>query len=316
MRILAHVHRFPPSSNAGAEWMMLSILRWMIARGHEARAVLRTGSDYSFRGVDVVQSKDAREHYPWADVVLTHLEPTRQAMGNAIYCDRPLVHIVHNDNQLESNGVRCRPCDLVVANSRWIAHVAKRDGFDPIVVHPPVFVRDYAVPSSEHDRDNVTLVNLFARKGSWMLRELARRCPERSFLAIRGGWGIQDDGDMPENVTIEDVREDARTIYNRTRVLLMPSVYESYGRCAVEAACSAIPTVASPTIGLVEALGPAGIFASTSDIDGWIEALGWLDDDANYASAGHRSKIRAQRLATRSEVELYALEAELEVRAG
>jgi glycosyltransferase involved in cell wall biosynthesis len=64
-----------------------------------------------------------------------------------------------------------------------------------------------------------------------------------------------------------------------TRVLLMPSRYESYGRTAIEAAASGIPTIAHPTPGLREALGAAGIYANRDNPDDWVTAIRALTSD-------------------------------------
>ncbi|MFI1769152.1 glycosyltransferase family 4 protein [Streptomyces sp. NPDC020800] len=58
-------------------------------------------------------------------------------------------------------------------------------------------------------------------------------------------------------------------VYSRSRVMLMPSLYESWGRVAVEAFASGIPVIAHPTPGLVESLGEAGIFAYRDDLNAW-----------------------------------------------
>ncbi|MFE4971343.1 glycosyltransferase [Kitasatospora sp. NPDC056651] len=49
-------------------------------------------------------------------------------------------------------------------------------------------------------------------------------------------------------------------VYARSRVVLMPSSHESWGRVGVEAFASGIPVIAHPTPGLAECLGHAGIY--------------------------------------------------------
>jgi hypothetical protein len=51
-----------------------------------------------------------------------------------------------------------------------------------------------------------------------------------------------------------DHTADIREVFRKTRVVLMPSLYESYGRVAVEAACAGIPAIVHPTEGLLESL--------------------------------------------------------------
>ena len=51
-----------------------------------------------------------------------------------------------------------------------------------------------------------------------------------------------------------------QSVYARTRLLLMPSRSESFGRVGLEAAASGIPTIASPVEGVPEVLGDCALF--------------------------------------------------------
>ncbi|MFZ4156354.1 glycosyltransferase [Streptomyces pseudogriseolus] len=76
----------------------------------------------------------------------------------------------------------------------------------------------------------------------------------------------------------------------------MPSLYESWGRVAIEAFASGIPVIAHPTPGLVESLGDAGIFAYRDDLGAWIHALHALKDPANWTQASLRVRARSIEL--------------------
>ena len=104
---------------------------------------------------------------------------------------------------------------------------------------------------------------------------LAEQMPHLPFLGVMGSYGKQlyPAHELP-NLTLMENQSDIREVYKRTRILLMPSSYESYGRCAVEAACSGIPTIAHRTKGLWEALGEGGIFP-LPDSDSWKAAVNY-----------------------------------------
>jgi glycosyltransferase involved in cell wall biosynthesis len=85
-------------------------------------------------------------------------------------------------------------------------------------------------------------------------------------------------------------------VYARTRILLMPSDYESWGRVGVEAVASGIPVIAHPTEGLTESLGPAGTFCDRDNVDVWQKAIEMLDDPAVYRAASRRAKARSKAL--------------------
>ena len=88
------------------------------------------------------------------------------------------------------------------------------------------------------------------------------------------------------NVTIWPQQEDARQIYRETRLLIMPSKYESYGRVAAEAAISGIPTICADLPGLREAMGghatylPLGAPAKL-----WAAAVERFQDPVTWARA-------------------------------
>ncbi|MBQ1164104.1 glycosyl transferase, partial [Streptomyces sp. A73] len=76
----------------------------------------------------------------------------------------------------------------------------------------------------------VTLINCNPEKGGHVLRALAQRIPEQQFVAVRGASGEQVDYDGLDNVEVlaqVPGEEMAERVYGRTRVLLMPSSYES-----------------------------------------------------------------------------------------
>jgi glycosyltransferase involved in cell wall biosynthesis len=192
---------------------------------------------------------------------------------------------------------------LAVYNSQWMAEAAARhfaehpDLVRPdreVVVRPIVNADDYRTTPG----DAVTLVNLYQPKGADLFWALAEAMPERRFLAVRGSYGEQVEKDLPNVEIIDNVPGDqmADRVFARTRVLLMPSTYESWGRVGVEALASGIPVIAHPTSGLRESLGDAGIFVDRDDVDAWAGELRRLDDAEAWQSASEAAKQRSQEL--------------------
>jgi glycosyltransferase involved in cell wall biosynthesis len=208
--------------------------------------------------------------------------------------DIPVVVHVHSVNALTLATLRGHPCALTVVNSEsMFTELAGHTG-ETMVVRPPVDSAEYATTPGDH----VTLINLSRDKGAEVFYQLAERLPDRKFLAVQGGYGVQILDDLP-NVTIvphlppERMRDE---VYARTRVLLMPSAHESYGRVGVEAMCSGIPVIAHPTDGLRESLGDAGVFVDRDDIDGWENALRRLLDGRRWRHASARARRRVTEL--------------------
>jgi glycosyltransferase involved in cell wall biosynthesis len=135
-------------------------------------------------------------------------------------------------------------------------------------------------------------------KGAELFWALAERLPHVQFLGVKGAYGTQDVRSLPnveviDHVPAERMRDE---VYARTRVLLAPSSYESWGRVAAEAMCSGIPVVAHPTEGLRECLGPRGLFVDRHDVDAWANMLRVLAVPRAYEKASAWSRARSAQL--------------------
>lgn len=280
--VFAYVHKYPPVHNAGAEWMLHTMLRHLVAAGHRCRVVADVDRSYRVDGVRVDPDEYAEAGFQWCDVAVTHLDRTAWAVRFARRHKRPLIHLVHNDSQLAYHGVGPADASLVVWNSRWMAAAhADFPARSTLIVRPPVTGADYRTGRSA--ATTTTLVNMTREKGAAILFHLARSMPDDGFLGIRGAYGRQMDPPRGlANLAVEEQTPRIRDVYARTKILIVPSGYESWGRVAVEASASGIPVVASPTPGLVEALGTAGIFVELDDLAGWVDAVRELTVDVGF----------------------------------
>jgi glycosyltransferase involved in cell wall biosynthesis len=291
--------------------MLHSCLRALAARGHECSVWLSRYSPdttpYELNGIQVVPFA-ARMDYASAakaaDVIVSYWENVPSAGALARGFGRPFVVLAHNTSPLVLRNIGASSTALVVYNSQYVEAEAEqhfathpksvRPGRS-IVVRPPVFADEYRTKPG----DAVTLINLCEEKGGGLFWKLARRFPDTQFLGVRGAYGEQIiEDDLPNVEVIEHLPGDRMRdeVYARTRVLLMPSLHESWGRTGIEAFSSGIPVVAHPTPGLCESLGEAGIFADRSDVDGWASVLARLDDDVEWSAASERATARAKEL--------------------
>jgi glycosyltransferase involved in cell wall biosynthesis len=300
LRVGAWVHLYPPDHCAGAEMMLHEILTGLQARGHEVSVVCDKTSVDTFDGVPVASGDHAAAAlFDWADIIITHLDRTRDVIRRNRQrphgARKPLVHLVHNDKQLKYHGVRPPDAQLVVFNSEWLKNAVTWRGHS-IVIPPPVHPDRYHVDRSAFAQ-HITLINLSEAKGAPLFWALAEMMPDRKFLGVRGGYGEQIVPDpIPPNVTILSHTPDINAVYGLTRILLMPSAYESWGRVGIEAAASGIPTIAHPTPGLRESLGDAGIFAHREFPVAWLAAIEALDDPARYRHASDTALARSAEL--------------------
>lgn len=278
MKIAAIVANAIPDHLAGAERALHETLEWLAGRGHECVVLPRLGA-FVTRDVDGVRVMGRRESgqavtlLEQADICFTQLEDSMTAQLLAFETQTPLVFYAHSPTQLERLGMIPTAVALVLFNSQ---HVADAQAWWPgasMILHPPVFPARYSV---EPLGKCATLIGLSHRKGVMQFVRAAQDLPSVQFLGVQGAYDDQilDAGGLvnwdrgvragnlatPPNITSGPPLADLRPVYANTRVLLVLSEHESWGRVAHEAMVSGIPVIAHPTPGLQECCGDAGIF--------------------------------------------------------
>lgn len=329
-KILCFVHAYVGHGReAGAETTMANLLESLVSEGYEVDVLLDRAYEnytetYYHNGVKVIphtSNGTLNEIVDQYDALISQLDGSERAVYVARAAGIPIIHLVHN-TMWQTEGYLGEGCDLAVYNTQWVSDYHEEHKSSPlimvykpedlrtefmhreshewpsVVVHPQIDPNEYrSGPAAPHNC--ITQVNMFENKNPSVFWELAERFPEKKFLCVLGGYGDQWLGDLP-NVEIIENTPDMRAVYSRTRVLLMPSFYESFGRVAVEAAASGIPTVASPTPGLIEALGHPTLYCDPVNVDAWENAIRCLDDSKVYnaysfAAARRSAKWQAEQ---------------------
>ncbi len=314
MKIVYHLHAYPPAHNAGAEWMAHAMLKWLAEQGNECHVLTTCEANYEYDGVKVFRDDfdNCNREWNWCDVGLTHLVRAGKAWNWSEQTNKPIVYVIHNTftNRL----VEVKQNFKLIFNTEWAKIDAINKGYKHknTVLHPPVWFNDYHTENKE--RKYITLINCWDRKGGRILVDLARSMPDYEFLGVLGGYGDQiQDTNLP-NLRYVANTPNIKEIYAQTRILIMPSVYESYGRTAVEAMCSGIPVIASGTPGLIESLGDCGLFAPEVSDEKQLkskpfeEFIYQLNDKTFYNDLSLKSIKRAKEFDTRNIKEIKNLE--------
>jgi len=245
---------------------------------------------YTLDGVTVFGPGDK---YDDIDVVISHATGKDFASKLAAERNVPHVRFVHGPGSDKPHGA-----NVIVVSSQA---AADRLGGDVVVCRPPT----WADAHRSERGDSLTLVNLSRAKGVTTAWKAAEKLPDHQFLGVKGGYGSQH-RPRARNFTVLSMQRDMRVVWSQTRVLLMPSLSETWGMVGVEAMCSGIPVIAHPSPGLHESLGAAGIFVDRDDIDGWVQAITSLDDADYYAERSAASLARFDEIDPREGLNLFA----------
>jgi surfactin synthase thioesterase subunit/glycosyltransferase involved in cell wall biosynthesis len=220
---------------------------------------------------------------------------------------------------------RIRACDAVVGVSQYVAdYIRKYAAID--AVHVPISLmepEDWPLlgrPSNQF----VTFVNPCAVKGIAIFLALADAFPETVFAAVPT-WGTNHDDrkalEARPNVRILAPVDDINLLLDRTRVLLVPSLWaEARSRIVLESLLRGVPVMAANVGGIPEAMmgvpyllpvRPIEKYESRldeqmvpvaevpeQDIAPWREALSrLLTDSAHYEELSRQSRRAALRYA-------------------
>ncbi len=250
----------------------------LAARGVEARTADGGLVELERHGVavSVVTEGNSRAHFARAlaefhpDAILTSTDdPAQLLLGAAL--DDPRARVVYLVRATvavpfgpdcafpsEAKTARIRQADRVVCVSEYVADYTRRHG-GMDAVHVPISLLEPEVwpDLGRFDGQFVTLVNPCAVKGIAILLGLADSMPEVAFAAVPT-WGTnrEDRAALAErrNIAVLDPVDDINRLLERTRVLLVPSLWaEARSRMVLEAMARGVPVMASAVGGLEEA---------------------------------------------------------------
>ena len=314
MNILCSVHLYPPQHLCGAEFMLHAINKHMMEKGHTVKVLLHQANHYKitehyiFDEIDVFPPDEVTilNLFRWADVCITHLDYAKWTIHMAAMHQKPVIHLIHNTHPYE-HIIHAEKPQYIVYNSEWAAKKLNYQ-HESIVVPPACDYRVYNVDKDTEKSEYITLINLDHNKGGHILRAIAEALPGKKFIGVKGSYSephaIGQQTEQPANVEVWEKQVDIRKVYEKTRILLMPSKYESWGRTATEAMASGIPVICTSTPGLLENCGEAGVYIQDRDkIMDWVKAIKKLDDRKSYMEQSKKAKARAVSLDPRKDLD-------------
>lgn len=339
MRVLFSVHLYPPTHNCGGEYFIHNLSRYLISQGHEVRVLLHQAFTHKIENMYIIDgvmvfpplnSEIITGCIDWATHVMSHLEYTQWTIEICRIWRKPFFFISHNTHIYNCISGSTKPLN-VVYNSQWMADKLQYN-WPSIVLHPPISEDKIDTTIQANKNEYITIINCNERKGGSVVKRIAELMPDRKFLFVKGSYDEQIIPELP-NVTVMENSRDILPAYRLTKILLMPSAYESWGSTATEAMANGIPVICLPTPGLKENCSYAGIyvdsenfqewrkydssggmeqanhekpafnFVNDNDIKLWIKEIKALDSQTKYLRMSAKCKSRAAELDPRKELE-------------
>jgi glycosyltransferase involved in cell wall biosynthesis len=285
MNVVFFVHAWAGTSNSGAEWTAHHYAKYLHQRGCKITVLLpenyliHEGEKFNFISFySGYYTNDFNKSLSESDIIFTHLDCTGNAINWSRYFKKQLIFLSHNDHDYRLIRFKHQNIHVVYnnkANKKNVNGGAYPN--DSIICKPPIIPEDVTY-NRKHGK-YVTLINCNENKGGKILIELAKRLPKIKFLGVLGSYGEQIIDTSVKNIRYVEQTSSINLIYGKSNIILVPSAYESYGRVAIEAAINRLPVICTPTDGLVECLGNAGIYFERNDIDLMAEKIKELMED-------------------------------------
>lgn len=319
MTVVALSHGYPPFWNMGGE---VSLHRTLQAIRNENVTVLTaTDEPYTFEGIDVkpIDIKnvlDTRADYRPiaaqlrdlnARVVIGQNELSSPGVQAAANVGAVSIVNVHTPPQYGGNIRQAvYQSDYAIYNT----HVAAREWGDPgaLVLHPPIS----PIPNNTiSGGDAYTLLSSLRNKGVETVLELATMYPDKRFIIVRspaepthGLPDIEERVALLPNVELHP-RVSPEEVYKyleQTRILLVPSRYETYGMSAIEAAGYGIPCVHVDTPHVWEGIGEGAILVPGNNTHATAAGIDTIE--RNYDLYSMNARKRAEWLDVRQKIEM------------
>lgn len=323
MRLLfATGSTYMPERVGGSEFGLHALIRAVRARGHEASLLARTAGgapipsgqveidypvQYAFEPAAEIREAVRRTR---ADaVILCNEYPLHMA---AALADIPVgiwLYMINAEFEWLGGDPLDFPLAGVFVNSKFLRRkVAETYGLTGEVL-PPLVSPERVL--ADETGGQVTFINPSRVKGVDLATTLARVNQDIPFSIVES-WDIGDSdrrhyqervADLP-NVDWSPPTLDMRPVYARTRLLIVPSVWEeAWGLVVSEAQINGIPVLASHRGGLPESVGRGGVVLPPNDLNAWDHAVRELYlNQAKYARYSQLARENARTFSTECDI--------------
>jgi len=317
LTVVALTHGYPPFWNMGGE---VSLHRTLCAIKDRRVVFTATDKEYVFEDIEVKKinvpnvldinsnptaiSKQLIEVD--AKVVIGQNELSLVAVKSAGIAGAISVVNVHTPPRFGAN-IReaVVHSDYAIYNTRTAA--TQWGEPEALVVHPPIS----EIPSNTSTNgDAYTLLSSLRNKGVQVVLDLAKIHPDKRFIIVRspaepthGIKNLEEIAAALPNVELHPrvSPEDVHKYLKQTRVLLVPSSYETYGMSAIEAAGFGIPSIHVDTPHVREGIGDAAVLIKPLSLVEASKGIVSIEDE--YQRYSDNARSRAEWIHARQEQE-------------
>lgn len=320
MTVVALSHGYPPLWNMGGE---VSLHRSLKAIDEEVIVLTNTDKPYTFEGIKVMQINTPDVLNVMADpkpiaaqlkelgarIVIAQNELSLPAVKAAEMIGAISIVSLHTPPKY---GKLLRQALVEADYGIYNTETSARQWGEPnaLVIHPPISPLPDKLST---DGQAYTLLSSLVNKGVEVVLELAAMYPDRKFIIVRspaepthGLADLEERAAKLSNVELHPrvAPEDVDKYFKQTRILLVPSRYETYGMSAIEAAGYGIPSIHVDTSHAREGIGEAGILIPPLGTAAAAKGINLIE--SNYEAYSKAARDRAEWLQERQEAELKA----------
>ena len=287
------MHSCAATVKAGAELVAHELTKYLQKAGWNIRIMLYDHTMESFDGIPLIKmpyqaplDDNCKRVLEQTDILLTQNFIPEDAIQIAEQFNLPICFFLHLDvEKIEILQQRWTVPVYIVYNA-MTQHEVVPTIHQWTVVRPHVNYEKFeAIADKARSGKYVTLLNCFENKGGKTLKLLAEMMPDIPFVGVKGGYGDQIiDGKFP-NLTYKDHSANPLPYYAESRIIIMPSRSESWGRVALEGMAAGIPVIVGDTPGLRECTASAAPICKQNDIECWIREIRRLYPDGPERAA-------------------------------
>lgn len=292
MNILIIAHMYVPYHNSGGETYLHQVAKDLVWKGHNVRVYFMDTKRYMVlpysihEGVDIFMRKHDDIHISWCHVIISHLGYAPTAYEWALQYKKPFIFIAHNDSFADYERIYLSKYPVgIIYNSKWVKKSVESnmESSKPssVVFTPPVNPM-YAFRVKRTKPRFVSMINMNENKGGLVFTDIVKAMPDIAFMGVTGSYYEQF---YPEadNFYLHENTPDLTDVYMDTKILLMPSEYESWGMVAREAMHFGIPVICTRTPGLEENCGEAAMYIEDrNNTEAWVKAIRKMMEPKTY----------------------------------